>query len=123
MKRRAAALLCALVLVCRWACGRHGRRKRYASLPSTARCLPLSDATMPFWSGGYLYIPASIFTGTVRKELGINYIRTSKNLRSSPAAEGSAVDLERERSVTERGQVTIRWPLSAEMRFLWRCRW
>ncbi len=28
--------------------------------------LKLSDATMPFWSGGYLYVPSSIFTGANR---------------------------------------------------------
>jgi hypothetical protein len=28
---------------------------------------------MPFWSGGYLYIPATIFTGTVWKSLGVVY--------------------------------------------------
>ena len=28
--------------------------------------LELSDATMPFWSGGYLYVPSSIFTGANR---------------------------------------------------------
>ncbi len=28
--------------------------------------LELSDATMPFWSGGYLYVPSSLFTGSNR---------------------------------------------------------
>ena len=32
--------------------------------------LELSDATMPFWSGGYLYVPATIFSG---KELDVYY--------------------------------------------------
>lgn len=36
--------------------------------------LPLSDSTMPFWSGGYLYIPSSIFTGRVNQALDVAYI-------------------------------------------------
>ena len=34
--------------------------------------LTLSDATMPFWYGGYLYVPSSIFSGTGR-DLGVAY--------------------------------------------------
>ena len=34
--------------------------------------LPLRDETMPFLSGTALYIPASIFTGTVRKALDVS---------------------------------------------------
>ena len=34
--------------------------------------LELSDATMPFWSNGYLYVPGSIFA-TYGKELGVSY--------------------------------------------------
>ena len=33
--------------------------------------LSLSDATMPFWSGGYLYVPSTIFTG-VGRDLGVS---------------------------------------------------
>ena len=32
--------------------------------------LELSDATMPFWSDGYLYVPSTIFTG-VSGDLGV----------------------------------------------------
>ena len=32
--------------------------------------LELSDATMPFWSGGYLYVPSTIFSG-VNRDLGV----------------------------------------------------
>ena len=34
--------------------------------------LTLSDDTMPFWSGGYLYVPSTIFTG-VGRDLGVSY--------------------------------------------------
>lgn len=36
--------------------------------------LPLRDSSMPFWSGGYLYIPSSIFTGRVKQALDVAYI-------------------------------------------------
>lgn len=36
--------------------------------------LPLSDSTMPFWTGGYLYIPTTIFTGSSREALGISQV-------------------------------------------------
>lgn len=36
--------------------------------------LPLTDATMPFWSGGYLYISSSIFTGVVWSAVGISHV-------------------------------------------------
>lgn len=80
MKRRAAALLCALILVCQMGAWPVRAADEVFFIAVNSEVLPLSDDTMPFWSGGYLYIPASIFTGTVRKELGINYIRTSQNL-------------------------------------------
>jgi peptidoglycan/xylan/chitin deacetylase (PgdA/CDA1 family) len=38
--------------------------------------LELSDATMPFWSGGYLYVPADIFTGSNR-DLQVGLTTTS----------------------------------------------
>ena len=40
--------------------------------------LPLSDATMPFWSGGYLYIATSAFGGTARKNTGVSYTGSSQ---------------------------------------------
>ena len=33
--------------------------------------LPLDEDLMPFWSGGYLYVASSIFTGQVNKSLGV----------------------------------------------------
>ena len=43
--------------------------------------LPLSDKTMPFWSGGYLYIASSIITGSVRDILDISCIRNQNQKR------------------------------------------
>ena len=39
--------------------------------------LPLSDNTMPFWSGGYVYVPSSIFTGTGRESLNVSQVLDS----------------------------------------------
>jgi len=36
--------------------------------------LDLSSDTMPFWSGGVLYVPSRVFTGT---DLGVSYVRNT----------------------------------------------
>lgn len=36
--------------------------------------LPLTDATMPFWDGRYLYVSSSIFTGIAWNALGVGHI-------------------------------------------------
>ena len=36
--------------------------------------LDLSSDTMPFWSGGVLYVPSRVFTGT---DLGVSYVRNN----------------------------------------------
>ena len=72
MRRKLAALALCLVLVF-----------QMAPVPSEAagsvyftavnkNVLSLSDETMPFWSGGYLYVPSTIFTG-VGRDLGVSY--------------------------------------------------
>lgn len=40
--------------------------------------LPLKDSTMPFWSGGYLYIPSTMFSDNVWRALDVSAIRTDK---------------------------------------------
>ena len=39
--------------------------------------MPLTDATMPFWSGGFLYISGSVFTGYLRESIGVSYTYNS----------------------------------------------
>ena len=39
--------------------------------------MPLTDATMPFWSGGFLYIAGSVFTGYLRESIGVSYTYNS----------------------------------------------
>ncbi len=50
------------------------------------RILDLSDSTMPFWSGGYLYVPATVFA-----ELGINYSHNTLNQRAVLYVSGKAL--------------------------------
>lgn len=40
--------------------------------------LPLKDSTMPFWSGGYLYVPSTMFSDNVWRALDVSAIVTDK---------------------------------------------
>lgn len=60
-KKCAAALLCALLIV-QLAIPAHAAGDVYF-VAAEASVLPLTDATMPFWSGGNLYVAASAFSG------------------------------------------------------------
>lgn len=77
MKKRAAALALCLVLALGLA---PAAAEAAGSVYITAAgndILPLDDATMPFWSDGYLYVASSIFTGQVNKALGVAYLPSS----------------------------------------------
>lgn len=77
MKRRAAALILCLLLAFRLSLppARAAERVYFTAVGSYV--LPLSDNTMPFWSGGYVYIASSIFTGAARESLGISQVLNS----------------------------------------------
>ena len=77
MKKRAAALALCLALALGLA---PTAAEAAGSVYITAAgndILPLDDATMPFWSDGYLYVASSIFTGQVNKALGVAYLPSS----------------------------------------------
>lgn len=74
MKRRAAALIACLVLVFQLALPPARAADRVYFTAVGGYVLPLSDNTMPFWSGGYVYIASSIFTGAARESLGISQV-------------------------------------------------
>lgn len=67
MKRRLAAALLCLLLVLSLSPGPPARAAGGAVCFMAAgdSILPLSDATMPFWSSGYLYVSSSIFASDV----------------------------------------------------------
>ena len=72
MRRKLAALALCLVLVFQMApVPSEAAGSVYFTAVNT-NVLPLSDETMPFWSGGYLYVPSTIFTG-VGRDLGVSY--------------------------------------------------
>ena len=73
-KRRWAALVLCLLLVFQLAVPWADAAGSVYFVAAGNEVLPLSDETMPFWSGGYLYIAASTFSGTSRKALGVSYM-------------------------------------------------
>lgn len=79
-KRRWAALTLSLLLVFQLAASPRAQAANYVFFVAAGdSVLPLSDATMPFWQEGYLYIASSIFTGTTRETLNIGCIRSDKD--------------------------------------------
>ncbi len=74
MKRKAAALLACLLLVVQLASPPARAAESVYFVAAGSNVLPMSDDTMPFWSGGYLYIASSIFTGIVWSSLGISHV-------------------------------------------------
>lgn len=79
-KRRWAALVVSLLLAVQLAAFPRAQAANYVCFVAAGEnVLPLSDATMPFWNGGYLYVASSIFTGTTRETLNISSARSDKN--------------------------------------------
>lgn len=74
MKRWAAALLLCLLLAFHLAAPPVRAADRVYFTAVGSYVLPLSDNTMPFWSGGYVYVASSIFTGSAREALGISQV-------------------------------------------------
>lgn len=78
-KRRLTVLMLSLLLVFQMTASPRAEAANYVYFVAAGEnVLSLSDATMPFWSGGYLYIASSIFTGTTREALDIRYVRSDK---------------------------------------------
>lgn len=82
MKRKIAAWLFCALLVFQMTAPPSAKAADYVYFVAVGEnILPLSDKTMPFWSGGYLYISSSIITGTVRDTLGISCVRNNNQKR------------------------------------------
>lgn len=79
MKKKLTALLCCVLLVFQLAAPPKAQAANYVYFVAAGEnVLPLSDATMPFWNGGYLYIANSVFTGIGREALDIGRSRNDK---------------------------------------------
>lgn len=74
MKRKIAALVLCMLLVFQLSSPTASADRTVYFTAINDSVLPLADDTMPFWSGGFLYIPATIFTGDVWKELDVGYV-------------------------------------------------
>ena len=70
--------------------------------------LPLSDETMPFWSGGYLYIAASTFSGTSRKALGVSYMGSGQTavLYNNSGDHSLIFDLSKDYTLDREGNIS-----------------
>lgn len=77
-KRMAGVLLCALLVFQMTVVPARADEPVYF-LAAGNEVQPVTDQTMPFWSGGYLYIPATVFTGSVRRALGVTCVRVGAN--------------------------------------------
>ena len=71
MRRRLAALVLCLLAVFQLSASPTRAAEDVYFTAVNKNVLSLSDATMPFWSGGYLYVPSTIFTG-VGRDLGVS---------------------------------------------------
>lgn len=81
MKRRILYLLLSAALVLQLASPAAQAADKVYFTAVNSYVLPLSDNTMPFWSGGYVYIASTIFTGATRESLGISQIWNSAENR------------------------------------------
>ena len=79
-KRKWVALALSLLLAFQLAASPRAEAANYVYFVAAGEnVLPLTDATMPFWQGGYLYIASSIFNGTTREALNVGYARNAQN--------------------------------------------
>ena len=77
MNKRIAAGLFGLLLLVQLAVPPAGAAGSIRFVAIGESILPMSDATMPFWKDGYLYVASSSFSGTARESLNIGQISDS----------------------------------------------
>ena len=80
MRRWLAILLSVLLLIQLSLIPAYGAERVYFTAVGN-NVLPLSDSTMPFWSGGYVYVASSVFTGAGRESLGISQVVNNEKNR------------------------------------------
>lgn len=72
LKKFAALVLCLLMVMQLSASPTHAVGNVYFT-GVEENILALSDSTMPFWKDNYLYVPATIFSGSARDSLQVGY--------------------------------------------------
>lgn len=83
MKKRLGALLCALVM-CLALLSPASALEEVCFTSLNNKLLPLASDTMPLWSGGVLYVPASLFDGSATNAsygvtLGVSLTQSQSN--------------------------------------------
>lgn len=104
MKRRLWAMVLAILLVCQLTLPQAEAGENVYFTAAGESVLPLSDATMPFWNDGYLYIPSTMFTDNVWRSLGISYIINNQGvviLHNASQAAGRSLLFEPGKSYTK----------------------
>lgn len=74
MKKRILALAACLLLTVQLAASPAEAVRQVYFVAAEENVQPLTEATMPFWQGGYLYISSTVFSGITRKALGVGQI-------------------------------------------------
>ena len=114
-----AVLLCALLILSGVPSAQAAGTVYFTAVNETV--LKLTDATMPFWSNGRLYVSSDMFAD---KELGVTYYHNVLMKTATLYDEGGALqfDLEKELPPTEMDILCLLWPLfaAAECFSLWR---
>lgn len=118
MRRRFFALLLGVLMICQLALpvAQAGTPKVYFTAVGES-VLPLADSTMPFWHGGYLYIPSTMFTDNVWRILGISYIRNNQGvviLHTASQAAGRSLIFDLKRGFAEDSEGNIHYPGAVE---------
>ena len=112
MKKRIAALVLALVLMCQLTSGPAQAVENVYFTAINDNMLPLSEESMPFWSNGYLYVDSSIFTmapNTAGKVLGISVVNHTETagLGAEAASQGAAGTAFRSQFTGMSGSVSV----------------
>ena len=106
-KRRLAALALCLLLLLQLMASPAGAAESVYFVAMGNEVLPLSDETMPFWSGGYLYIAASMFGNAARKNPGVFYTGSSQRAILYSGGDRSLIfDLEKNYTQDSAGNVS-----------------
>ena len=115
VKRKLLAALACLVLLIQLAAPAAGAAGTVYFTAVNMSVLELSDATMPFWSDGYLYVPGSVFAN-YSKELGVSYSYNAAKEKVTLYANGETMryllfDLNRDYAEDQAGNMYFQKPL------------